>query len=127
MKPTPAEKQSSWVDTSGPCATLAAIYADASTSIPSKHQFSYPILTPVPAKDSTSISDKTIYLSELRSSAKTLQQEINIFLTQKMEDEKLRPVTNEDGAQVKRTGQTTMDEAEEENYGEEAVGDIEDD
>lgn len=54
---------------------------------------------------------KTAYLSELRSSTKQLQNDINVFLTQKMEEDK-KIVGDEDKRKTK-------DELEEENYGEE--------
>lgn len=58
---------------------------------------------------------KTNYLSELRTSVKQMQSEINVFLTAKMEQDKKALATN---------GQTNgkgKDEIEEEKYGEEDV------
>lgn len=59
---------------------------------------------------------KTAYLSELRSSVKKTQGDINVFLTAKMEDEKKNATTN--GAPTNGKGK---DEVEEEKYGEEDV------
>jgi hypothetical protein len=102
-------------------AILSATYTNSSASIPSNHQFSYPISSPVPATDSASNADKTVYLSELRTSTKTLQGQINLFLTQKMEEDKLQPVTDKDGVELKKAERKTSEEEEEQNYGEEGV------
>ena len=59
---------------------------------------------------------KTAYLSELRSSVKTMQGDINVFLTAKMEEDKKNATTN--GQLDAKRGK---DEVEEENYGEEDV------
>jgi hypothetical protein len=59
---------------------------------------------------------KTAYMSELRSSVKDMQGEINAFLTAKMEEDKNTAATN--GAAMNGKGK---DEVEEENYGEEDV------
>ena len=89
--------------------------------MPSNYKFYHPISTPIPAVGSTSTGNKTIYLSELRTSVKTLQDEVNVFLTQKMEEDKLRTTMNRDGLQEKKAGEKTVDEVEEENYGEESL------
>ena len=62
-----------------------------------------------------SATQKTAYLSELRASTKKLQENINTFLTAKMEEDRARDAL-EKGAKVK-----TRDEIEEEQYGEEVV------
>lgn len=59
---------------------------------------------------------KTAYLSELRSSVKDMQGEINVFLTTKMEEDKRNAAIN--GAATNGKGK---DEVEEEKYGEEDV------
>jgi hypothetical protein len=125
MAPSHINEQSSSSNDPLSHVTLFAIYTNPSTSTPSNHQFSQPISAPIPATDSTSITDKTAYLSELRTSTKTLQDEVNVFLTQKMEEDKLHTVTTRDGVQVKKAGEKTTDEVEEENYGEEGVEDEE--
>ena len=59
-------------------------------------------------------TDRTAYLSALRSSVQELQGQVNTFLTQKMEEEKA----------IAAAGAKTVDESkEEENYGEEVVED----
>jgi len=63
-------------------------------------------------------TDKTNYLSQLRASTKNLQDDINDFLTQKMEEDKKTGV--EAAAKSK-----TKEDLEEENYGEEVVDDDE--
>lgn len=69
---------------------------------------------PLPAAANTSIEDKTNYLSALRKSVVKLQDEVNGFLTTKMEEDKALA----EGAGVK-----IDDKADEENYGEEKVDD----
>jgi hypothetical protein len=113
------------VNTAASRATLSAIYTDISTSPPSHHQFSHPISAPIPYQESTSISDKKNYLSELRDSVKMLQDQINVLLTEKMEEDKLHAGTNRDSVAVHKAGRKTADELEEENYGEESMEDAE--
>lgn len=69
---------------------------------------------PLPAASNTSIQDKTNYLSALRKSVAKLQDEVNGFLTTKMEEDKALA----EGAGVK-----IDDKMEEENYGEEKEDD----
>ena len=59
---------------------------------------------------------KTAYLSEIRSSVKKMQGDINTFLTAKMDEDK--KIASSAGAQT--NGKRT-DEVEEEKYGEEDV------
>jgi Gon7 family len=65
-------------------------------------------LTGCPSNPST--EQRTAYLSELRTSISQIQADINVFLTQKMEEDKSKAVQS-----------NASDEKEEENYGEEAV------
>ena len=77
---------------------------------------------PQATADSDYTKKKTAYLSELRSSTKKLQEEINVFLTRKMEEEKAAAssgIKNQGGTAVDRA----KEEKEEENYGEEIVED----
>ena len=66
--------------------------------------------------------EKTAYLSGLRSSVTAMQNEINVFLTQKMEEDK---AAENNGAGASRSAQNgVIDETkEEELYGEELVED----
>lgn len=73
--------------------------------------FSRPLPATPPA---ASTKEKTAYLSALRTSIVKLQEEVNTFLTTKMEDDKAIAIGN--GAKVD-------EEKEEENYGEEVVKD----
>lgn len=59
---------------------------------------------------------KTAYLSEIRSSVKKMQGDINTFLTAKMDEDK--KIASSAGAQT--NGKRT-DEVEEEQYGEEDI------
>ena len=59
------------------------------------------------------VQSKKEYFTALRTSTKLLQHDINVFLTQKMEEDKA--ITN--GA----SQHAIKDEEEEENYGEEKV------
>ncbi|MCJ1384607.1 hypothetical protein MMC17_007725 [Xylographa soralifera] len=87
--------------------SLKADYASPTGSL----QFQHPLKV-LPAK--FSIEEKTAYLSALRSAVTHLQEEVNTFLTAKMEEDK--------AIAVERTG-VTDDKKEEENYGEEVVED----
>lgn len=67
----------------------------------------------------TDTKSKAAYISSLRSSTKALQEDINKFLTAKMEEDKQtagQTATN-------GTKHKARDEEEEENYGEENVED----
>ncbi|KAJ4297686.1 hypothetical protein N0V90_005580 [Kalmusia sp. IMI 367209] len=81
--------------------SLTANYTSPSSSESFTHN-----LPTVSANPTT--PDRTAYLSALQSSVKTLQTDINTFLTQKMEADK---AAGEKGADAK----------EEENYGEEIM------
>ena len=56
---------------------------------------------------------KTAYLAELRKNVKQVQQDINIFLTEKMSEDKTRQ------GEADKKAAKTKDEIEEELYGEE--------
>jgi hypothetical protein len=56
-----------------------------------------------------STEERTIYIASLRSNLSTLQDQVNAFLTEKMEEDKSAAVA------------AVNDEKEEENYGEEVV------
>lgn len=127
MAPTRTNEQNSSSDNPSFHLTLSATYTNSSTSPPTTHQFSYPISAPIPPSGSTSVKDKTAYLCDLRKSAKRLQGEVNVFLTQKMEEDKLHAMKNGHDGQEKEAGTKTADEVEEENYGEEGVEDDEED
>jgi hypothetical protein len=125
MAPTRTNEQNSSSDSPSFGLILSATYTNSSTSPVTTHQFSYPISAPIPPITSISVKDKTAYLSDLRTSTKQLQDELNIFLTQKMEEDKLHAVTNGHDSQEKKAGTKNADEVEEENYGEEKVEDDE--
>jgi hypothetical protein len=127
MAPTRSNEQNSSSDNPSFHLTLSATYTNSSTSPPTTHQFSHPISAPIPTSSSTAVKDKTAYLCDLRKSTKRLQDEVNIFLTQKMEEDKLHAIKNGHDGQEKDAGTKTADEAEEENYGEEGVEDGEED
>jgi hypothetical protein len=119
--------------------TLQATY----TSPTGAETFSHPIASPIPpAPPSTTFTDpaytksKTAYLAELRASTKKLQEDINVFLTEKMEEDRARTAagqasvngTSAEGGKVQGQGKVqakTKEEVEEERYGEEG-GDEED-
>ncbi|RHZ61101.1 hypothetical protein CDV55_105012 [Aspergillus turcosus] len=92
---------------------LRAVYESPQ---PSTHTFEYQLSSPAPF--STSSAEKTkvkvAYLSELRSLVPKLQDEINVFLTQRMEEDK-----KEAEAQGRQLSE--KEAKEEENYGEEVV------
>ena len=86
----------------------------AAYSSPSgKEGFAHQLSAKCPPNAST--AERTAYLSELRASTKTLQKNVNAFLTQRMEEDQAREA-REKGAKAK-----SHDEIEEEQYGEEPV------
>ncbi|KIX97228.1 uncharacterized protein Z520_07343 [Fonsecaea multimorphosa CBS 102226] len=94
-------------------AALAATYDSPSGS----RNFEYSISTPEIEEDGKlSAEAKTKYVSELRASSKKLQEDINKFLTEKMEEDKKKPGQNSGNGTTK---EKSKDELEEENYGEE--------
>lgn len=109
-----------------PKPTLCATY----TSPSSAQTFTNPISAPLPSPETpTAVKDKVTYLSELRASTKRLQEEINVFLTQKMEEDKASSagVTGKEGPEPgkEKDVEKSKDELMEENYGEEEEGDEE--
>ena len=70
---------------------------------------------PALAQECSESQAKTAHLSELRTSSKKLQEDINRFLTEKMEEDK----KNAGKSGQNSGGQKSKDELEEENYGEE--------
>lgn len=68
----------------------------------------------LPTTDITSTEGKTAYLSALRGSIGKMQEEINTFLTAKMEEDK---------ALAAMAGAKVDDKKEEEHYGEEGEED----
>ena len=97
----------------GPSASLSATYES-----PSGHKdFVYAVTTPhVQNRDLIEAHAKSKYLSELRASTKRLQDDVNKFLTEKMEEDK----KTADQDRLNGTSkQKSKDELEEENYGEE--------
>jgi hypothetical protein len=96
-------EQPSTNGTTGPA--LEALYS----SPISNSTFTQPL--PTLPKD-FSVEQKTAFLSQLRQSVVRLQEDVNAFLTQKMEEDK---------ADAVKGGQNLNDVKEEENYGEEVV------
>jgi hypothetical protein len=84
--------------------TLSATY----TAPGDEKKFTHPLPS---TKSAPSTDERINYLSALREKTKDLQTEINIFLTQKMDDEKAA------------IGTSINEDREEENYGEEVVED----
>lgn len=69
-------------------------------------------LSPAPVPSDT--SSKVAYLGELRQLVPTLQDEINVFLTERMEEDKK-------AAEAQGRKESGKEAKEEENYGEENV------
>ncbi|KAL8762433.1 MAG: hypothetical protein Q9184_001561 [Pyrenodesmia sp. 2 TL-2023] len=86
--------------------TLSASYTSPSTSKNFTH--------PLPSSSTKSTAEKTQYLSSLRKSVTQLQEEINTFLTEKMEEDKTLAA---------KAGVKIDEKKEEDNYGEENVED----
>ncbi|KAI4150695.1 MAG: hypothetical protein L6R39_002183 [Caloplaca ligustica] len=85
---------------------LTATYTSPSTSNTFTH--------PLPSSSTISLAEKTEYLSSLRTSVTQLQDEVNVFLTEKMDEDK---------ALAAKAGVKVDEKKEEEYYGEEDVGD----
>ncbi|RAO66726.1 uncharacterized protein BHQ10_002738 [Talaromyces amestolkiae] len=80
------------------------------------YTFRHEIAAPFPAVDKAqeSVATKKAYLSELRGLVILVQAEVNVFLTERMEEDKQRAGASKDAEQEAK---------EEENYGEENVED----
>lgn len=68
----------------------------------------------LPSSSTASTQEKTLYLSTLRNSVTKLQEEVNSFLTGKMEEDKVLAAI---------AGVKEDDKKAEENYGEEPIED----
>ncbi|KAL8935016.1 MAG: hypothetical protein Q9216_005625 [Gyalolechia sp. 2 TL-2023] len=88
--------------TSSKPTTLTATY----TSPTASQSFTHPL----PSSATTSTAQKTEYLSTLRQSVTKLQDEVNAFLTEKMDEDK---------ALAAKAGLEVDEKKEEERYGEE--------
>ncbi|KAI9930199.1 hypothetical protein AWENTII_003318 [Aspergillus wentii] len=87
--------------------TLHAVYSPPSGTT---HTFQHHISSPPPSD----VKAKVAYLSELRELAPKLQDEINVFLTQRMEEDK-------QAAEAQGRKVSEKEAKEEANYGEEVV------
>lgn len=92
-----------------PRATIQATYGSSNGS----KTFTQPVDSSPP----TDTKSKPAYFNSLRSATKSLQDDINTFLTAKMEEDK-QAADHTSGNKNK-----SRDEEEEENYGEEKVED----
>ncbi|KAI1906470.1 hypothetical protein LOZ61_006655 [Ophidiomyces ophidiicola] len=104
---TPANKPSA----------ISAVYrAPAPLSHPEtplQHTTQHRLTTSLSSHTADNTTNKTTYLSELRNSVVSLQAEINLYLTARMEEDKAQ--------QLKVGGKD--ESKDEENYGEEVVDD----
>lgn len=97
--------------------SLRALYS--SPDAPTRtfhHDLSSSPVASDPSQKDENVKAKTAYLSELKGLVSTLQDEINAFLTERMEEDK---------KSAEAQGQKVSDKEakEEENYGEEVVED----
>lgn len=99
------------------------------TSPTTQQHFSHPLRTALPLPEvsssthnSAATETKTAYLRELRDSAKKLQDEINVFLTRKMGEEKAEAAAGV-GAEGRNGAAEREVQREEERYGEDEEGD----
>lgn len=74
--------------------------------------FEHSISSPLPSADA--VPQKVTYLAELRKLVPTLQNDINVFLTERMEEDKK-------AAEAQGRKVSDKEAKEEENYGEEVV------
>jgi hypothetical protein len=92
---------------------LRAVYESPQPSTRTfEYQLSSPIASCDPSAENTKV--KVAYLSELRSMVPKLQDEINVFLTERMEEDKKE-------AEAQGRQLSAKEAKEEENYGEEVV------
>ncbi|KAF5861367.1 hypothetical protein ETB97_000330 [Aspergillus alliaceus] len=91
---------------------LRAVYSAPQSAQTFEHSISSP--APPAGSSPEDVQSKTAYLSELRKLIPTLQNDINIFLTKKMEEDKT--LAEAQGRQI-----SEQERKEEENYGEEVV------
>lgn len=90
--------------------TLSASYC--SPVSPTSRSFQHQVAAPLDAEGS--VAAKKAYLSELRGLVTLVQSEINVFLTERMEEDKK-------AAEAQGRQDTDRDAKEEDNYGEENV------
>ncbi|KAF7163571.1 hypothetical protein CNMCM5623_008420 [Aspergillus felis] len=81
---------------------------------PSTRTFEYQLSSPIASPSAENTKVKVAYLSELRSLVPKLQEEINVFLTERMEEDKKE-------AEAQGRQLSAKEAKEEENYGEEVV------
>jgi len=118
MAPSPVDELSS-SSKAKQHVSVTAIYTNSSTLPHSSRNFACPLSVQLPSTGEKSTEGKTAYLSNLHSSAKKLQEEINAFLTRKMEDDKLYNTGGDTPASKGRTWGKSREDVAEENYGEE--------
>jgi hypothetical protein len=87
---------------------LRAVYSAPQST----ETFEHSISSPVPSSEN--VQSKVAYLSELRKLVPTLQNDINVFLTERMEEDKK-------SAEAQGRQLSEKERKEEENYGEEVV------
>ena len=108
MSASPTETSAS---VSGKESAISATYSSPDSS--SAATFKYPLPTSVLAI--SSMADKTSYLDTLRTAVVRLQEDVNVFLTRKMDDDKT--------ARPDQDRQSEKLEQDENEYGEEGVDD----
>lgn len=96
--------------------TLRAVYTSPQPANQSKtfeHQLpSIPVVSD--SESPEAVNAKSAYLASLRQVVPKLQEEVNVFLTERMEEDKKT-------AEAQGTKQSEKEAKEEENYGEENV------
>lgn len=89
---------------------IAASYSSPEPSL--ARTFQHNLATPL-SREQHSVADKKAYLAELRGLVTLVQAEVNVFLTERMEEDKKAAGTKD----------AELDAKEEQNYGEENVED----
>ncbi|KAL8661563.1 MAG: hypothetical protein Q9202_005508 [Teloschistes flavicans] len=92
------------------------------TSTSPSHPLSKTFTHPLPSPHTTSLASKTFYLSTLRQSLTSLQDNVNLFLTQKMDEDKLLLAAKAGLKVDEKKKKDEQEEEEEDNYGEEGDG-----
>ncbi|KAL9114542.1 MAG: hypothetical protein Q9227_001623 [Pyrenula ochraceoflavens] len=92
------------------------------TSPTQHHQIAHPVNAPLPLSSASSpdtVKAKVLYLSKLREATKVLQEDVNAFLTGKMEEDKAKVNGAPGGGEKERVRAEREARREEERYGEE--------
>ncbi|KAI9839505.1 MAG: hypothetical protein M1819_002130 [Sarea resinae] len=104
-------------NTSNPPSTLTANYVSPDSSRTFQHDLPTLPAFSHPSGTTNDQNPKTAYLSALRTCTTKLQEEVNVFLTRRMEEDNKASA----GTATAANGSKLDEKQEDENYGEEMV------